>query len=267
MRIDFKIAIKMVTTHNLGNDSIAFVFLRVQFEFSSKIKLNKFNLVSGFPKYCFCFMDRNAINWSIRAGGGDGNRLTAATEKMAELSEREPTKPRLLTAEVPGIKDNFGKDEWARGEEAPAPLFGALINLQQGLWLNNVDTRQWHIPCSLLCCFHSFIRTALVMSCVCLSVVFGCLGASGHDSSVWVIKHTHAAISTTPSQNRPEALKGCWTESQLQLACAVTVYTITPFKICQLQYTACQNPSDCCLVVSTFPNNILYLYLSTSYLQ
>lgn len=50
-----------------------------------------------------------------------------------------------------------------------------------------------------------------------------------------------------------------WTESQLQLACSVTVYTITPFKICQLRCAACQNPSDCCSAVSTFPHNILYL--------
>lgn len=91
---------------------------------------------------------------------------------------------------------------------------------------------------------------------VCLSVVFGCLGASGHDSSVWVIKHTHAVISTTPSQNRLEALEGCWTEAQLQLACSVTVYTVTPFKICQLQCWACQSPSDHCLVLSTFPYSI-----------
>lgn len=43
------------------------------------------------------------------------------------------------------------------------------------------------------------------------SVRLLCLGVwepSGHDSSVWVIKHTHAVISTTPSQNRLEALRG-----------------------------------------------------------
>lgn len=54
-------------------------------------------------------------------------------------------------------------------------------------------------------------------------------------------------------------------ESRLQLACSVTVYTITPFKICQLHCWDCQNPSDCCWVVSTFPNNIsLHSYKTTS---
>lgn len=76
------------------------------------------------------------------------------------------------------------------------------------------------------------------------------------DSSVWAIKHTHTVISTAQSQCRLEPLEGCWTKSQLQLACSVTVYTITPFKICQLHRWACQKPSDCCLVVSAFANNI-----------
>lgn len=110
-----------------------------------------------------------------------------------------------------------------------------------------------HGPCDVLCLPVCVVRYVWVSE--------SSPAASSHDSSVWVIKHIHSVISTALSQNRLEALWGCWTEYQLQLACSVTVYTITPFKICQLHCWACQNPSDCCLAVSTFPNNIsLHVY-------
>lgn len=104
---------------------------------------------------------------------------------------------------------------------------------------------------------HSPVLPCLPVCCVWVSDSH--LGLA--DSAVWMIKHTHAVISTAPSQNRLGALRGCWTESRLQLACSVTVYTVTPFKICQLHCWACQNPSDCCSVVSTFPRKHISTYL------
>lgn len=74
-------------------------------------------------------------------------------------------------------------------------------------------------------------RDDLCLPVCCVWVSGSRPGASSHDSPVGVIKHTHAVISTAPSQNRLEAVWGSWTESQL--ACSVTVYTVTPFKICQ----------------------------------
>lgn len=183
------------------------------------------------------------------------------------MHRNPPTKQALHTVWTCGFRDSG--QFWTSADKVPALcLVPWSINVQQGSWTQGHVWVSASCPmtlCTASACFHSFIHTALVMFCVCPSVVFGCLGASGHDSSVWVIKHTHAVISTTPSQNRLEALEGCWTEPQLQLACSVTVYTITPFKICQLQRWACQNSSDCCLVVSTFPCNIsLHIYNTIS---
>lgn len=74
-----------------------------------------------------------------------------------------------------------------------------------------------HFPAASLGLFPQFYpRGSCDGSSACPSVVFGCLVAGGHDSSVCEIKHTHAVIFTTAGRNRLEAFKGCGTQTQLQ---------------------------------------------------